>query len=136
MGFASLAALLHGSLVVGVSQTAVLNRGRHLYSAGRPSRWAFAHISSYFFFILSSFFPRLFSAVADWMSSCLPFHTHTVSIPPGQPQSPPKEYWRGKNMTLPPQYFCIYHRLALNCLGGRRPVICVFMYTILYAKIT
>jgi len=35
-GFASLAALLHGSLVVGVSQTAALNRGRHLYSAGRP----------------------------------------------------------------------------------------------------
>jgi len=41
-----LAALLHGTLVVGVSQTAALNRGRHLYSAGRPSRWAFAHISS------------------------------------------------------------------------------------------
>jgi len=41
-----LAALLHGTLVVGVSQTAALNRGRHLYSAGRPSRWALAHISS------------------------------------------------------------------------------------------
>ena len=25
---------------------AVLNTGRHLYSAGRPSRWALAHISS------------------------------------------------------------------------------------------
>jgi len=23
-----------------------LNRGRHLYSAGRPSRWALAHISN------------------------------------------------------------------------------------------
>jgi len=34
-----LAALLH-------SQTAALNRGCHLYSAGRPSRWALAHISS------------------------------------------------------------------------------------------
>jgi len=33
--------------IVGVSQTAALNRGRRLYSAGRPSRWAFAHISSY-----------------------------------------------------------------------------------------
>ena len=33
-------------VVVGVSQTAALNRGRHLYSAGRPSRWALAHISS------------------------------------------------------------------------------------------
>ena len=43
-GFCVLAALLHGTLVVGVSQTAALNRGRHLYSAGRPSRWALAHI--------------------------------------------------------------------------------------------
>ena len=52
-GFASLAALLHGSLVVGVSQTAALNRGRNLYSAGRPSRWAFAHISSFITFCVS-----------------------------------------------------------------------------------
>ena len=46
-GFCVLAALLHGTLVVGISQTAALNRGRHLYSAGRPSRWAFAHISGF-----------------------------------------------------------------------------------------
>jgi len=26
---------------------AALNRGRHLYSTGRPSRWALAHISSF-----------------------------------------------------------------------------------------
>ena len=45
-GFRVLAALLHGTLVVGICQTAALNRGRHLYSAGRPSRWALAHISS------------------------------------------------------------------------------------------
>jgi len=45
-GFRVLAALLHGTLVVGVSQTAALNGGRHLYSAGRPSRWALAHIST------------------------------------------------------------------------------------------
>jgi len=43
-GFRILAALLHSTLVVGVSQTAALNRGCHLYSAGRPSRWALAHI--------------------------------------------------------------------------------------------
>ena len=43
-GFRVLAALLHGTLVVGVSQITALNRGRHLYSAGRPSRWALAHI--------------------------------------------------------------------------------------------
>ena len=49
-GFRILAALLHGTLVVGVSQTAAFNRGRHLYSAGRPSGWALAHISSSFYF--------------------------------------------------------------------------------------
>ena len=38
-GFRVLAALLH-------SQTVALNRGRHLYLAGRPARWAWAHISS------------------------------------------------------------------------------------------
>jgi len=44
-GFGVLAALLYGTLIVGVSQTfAALNRGRHLYSTGRPSRWALAHI--------------------------------------------------------------------------------------------
>jgi len=43
-GFRVLAALLHGSQVVGVGQTAALNRGRHLYSAGWPSGWALAHI--------------------------------------------------------------------------------------------
>jgi len=45
--FHVLAALLHAvhdTLVVGVSQTAAINRGRYLYSAGRPSRWALAHI--------------------------------------------------------------------------------------------
>ena len=43
-GFRILAALLHGTLVVGVSQTAAFNRERHLYSAGRPSGWVLAHI--------------------------------------------------------------------------------------------
>jgi len=46
-GFCIFAALLHGTLLVSVSQTAALNRGRYLYSAVRPSRWALAHISSY-----------------------------------------------------------------------------------------
>ena len=90
---------------------ASLRRGRHLYSPGRPSRWALAHIlvmgcfllvfgylhvmciitahcallrsllwspyvigqtiifSSCSFFLL--FFPRLISAVGDWMSTIL-----------------------------------------------------------------
>jgi len=51
-GFRVLAALLHGTLAVGVSQTAALNRGRHLHSTGRPSRWALAHISSLDFFTI------------------------------------------------------------------------------------
>jgi len=51
-GFRVLAALLHSTLVVGVSQTAAFNRGRHLYSAGWPSGWALAHISSCLFFCL------------------------------------------------------------------------------------
>jgi len=42
-GFRVLAAFLHGTLVLGVSQTAALNRGRHPYSARRPSRWALSH---------------------------------------------------------------------------------------------
>jgi len=50
-GFHVLAALRHGTLVVGVSETAALNRGRHLYSARQPSRWALAHISSSSFFL-------------------------------------------------------------------------------------
>ena len=70
-GFRVFAALLHGTLVVTVSQTAALNRGRHLYSAVRPSLWALAHISSSFFFLLLFFIPRLFSAVADWMTIIL-----------------------------------------------------------------
>ena len=42
-GFRVLAALLHGGQVVGITHEpnfAALNRGRHLCSAGRPSRWA------------------------------------------------------------------------------------------------
>jgi len=59
----------------------------HLHSAGRPSRWALAHIlvimvalwnraDHYIFamWFVSSFFffPRLISAVGDWMSTILP----------------------------------------------------------------
>jgi len=43
-GFRVLAVLLHGTAVLGIIQTAALNRGRHLYSAGRPSHWVLAHI--------------------------------------------------------------------------------------------
>jgi len=62
-GFRFLAALLHGTLVVGVSQTAALNRGRHLDSAGRPSSWALAHISSVFSFAVNG--------LVDWLTDCV-----------------------------------------------------------------
>ena len=58
-GFRVLAALLHGTLVVGVSQTAALNRGRHLYSAGRPSRRALAHISSCYICLIVAYFVHI-----------------------------------------------------------------------------
>jgi len=64
-GFRVLAALLHGTIVVGVSQTAALNRERHLYSAGRPSRWALAHISSLFSFY------KLEAIILKCMNKCL-----------------------------------------------------------------
>ena len=68
---------------------AALNKGRHLYSAGRASRWALAHIlvmvalwnraghyilpCGFFlsFFFVLSFFHRLISAATDWMSTIL-----------------------------------------------------------------
>ena len=64
-----LAALLHGmaieqrasAKICGMLQEMELRNfrtGRHLYSAGRPSRWALAHISSFFHFL--SFFSFIF----------------------------------------------------------------------------
>jgi len=60
------AAFLHGSQVEREPNFAELNRVRRLCSVGRPSRWALAHISSFFFF------PRLF-LTADLMSIILPY---------------------------------------------------------------
>jgi len=45
-GFRVLAALLHGNQVEREPNFAALNRGRHLCSAGQPSGWALAQISS------------------------------------------------------------------------------------------
>jgi len=42
--FSVLAVSLHGTSSGREPNFAVLNRGRYLYSAGRPSRWALAHI--------------------------------------------------------------------------------------------
>jgi len=55
--FRVLAALLHGILVVGVSQTAALNRGRHLFGRATITLGIGPH-SSYFYFLHYSFYGR------------------------------------------------------------------------------
>jgi len=73
-GFRVLATLLHGILQQWASaKLCALNRGRHLYSAGQPSRWALAHI------LVLLFLPRPISAVADWMYTIL-LHMALVRI--------------------------------------------------------
>ena len=49
---------------------AVLNRGRHLYSAGRPSRWALAHISSCFMNLVRHTHRRQIEIDVDIWTSC------------------------------------------------------------------
>jgi len=48
-GFRVLAALLHGSQVVSVSQTLWLEQRAPPCFSGRPSRWALAHILVYIY---------------------------------------------------------------------------------------
>jgi len=55
-----------------------LNRGRHLYSARRPSRWALAHISSSVWF--APIVHCRYAAIKNSASTalhCLHTHTHT-----------------------------------------------------------
>ena len=78
----TLAALLRGTPAVGVSQT--LQRGTRNgiteLSQKAPPIFGWAaitlglgpHFSFVLFLLLSSFFPRLISAIADWMSAILP----------------------------------------------------------------
>jgi len=54
-GFRVLTVFLHGNVVVSVRQTAALNSGCHLYSEGRPSLWALAHILVTDYFSKSSY---------------------------------------------------------------------------------
>jgi len=57
------------------SKFAAMNRGRHLYSAGRPSRWALVHvlvISLYQIFETTVVFP-VDAGNKDWQ-----FHNHTT----------------------------------------------------------
>jgi len=75
-GFRVLAALLHGTPAVGVVQPnfAALNRGRHLYSVGRPSRWALTHISSFvLFYIMNSIWKMVTVKVKLWLLTDLQY---------------------------------------------------------------
>ena len=65
-GFCVLAVLLHGTLVVGVSQTL-----RRWTEGTNYIRQGSHHVWHWPTFLVSSFFPRLISAVADWMSTIL-----------------------------------------------------------------
>ena len=57
---------------------AALNRGRHLYSAGRPSRWALAHILVCLFFCLFVYASNI-SGTAEWI--CAKFTRKTCLAP-------------------------------------------------------
>jgi len=77
-GYRVLAALLHGSQVVGVSHFAALNRGRHLRLAGRPSRWALAHI-----LVLITFGRNVTGKVRNQKMLYFPPHLTSASTVPG-----------------------------------------------------
>jgi len=83
-GFRVLQALLHGTVIMGVSQTlrrwtqgaTYIRQGGHHVGHIILSRFIMAAVRSrcgHYIFLLfpSSFFPRLISAVADWMSTIL-----------------------------------------------------------------
>ena len=109
-GFRILAALLHGTSSSGHQRNfATLNRGRHLYSAGRPSRGALAHIlvmvalcnraDHIYFHPVSSFF---FSLALSQRSEigCLPYFGT----------------WCGLSANLECRSEMCYTRLAANTL--------------------
>jgi len=66
--------LLYGTLGVGVNQTAALSRGRQLYSARRPSRWAMAHSSCIYIYLCYHYYlPThiLFFTMCTFQHSCV-----------------------------------------------------------------
>jgi len=65
-GFRVLAALLHGTPVVGISQTL-----RRWTEGATCIRQCGHHVGHWPTFLVLLFFPRLISAVADWMSTIL-----------------------------------------------------------------
>jgi len=80
-----LGALLHGTLVVCVSQTAALNRGHHLSSAGRPSRWALAHVLVYVWNDLSYLLKTRRQAAQIWRVLMQELPTSSMTVPTQPP---------------------------------------------------
>ena len=73
-GFRVLAALLRGSQVVSISQTLrIEQRVPPMFGRATIRLGIGPHSSSSSFFFLLSFFPRLISAVGDWMFT-IPWH--------------------------------------------------------------
>jgi len=69
--FRVLAALLHGIYSSGRQPNfAALNRRRHLCSAGRPSRWALAHILVLIYFLCLCLFILLHNVGIDATIAC------------------------------------------------------------------
>ena len=54
---------------------AALNRGRHLCSAGRPSRWALAHISSFILLLVRVYFSFFVCLSLVLCTECMSCHT-------------------------------------------------------------
>jgi len=117
-----LAASLHGTPAAGstkfcgvVQRMELPNfrRRRHLYSAGRPSFGASAHI------LVLSFFPRLLSAVAKWMSTVLP---HIIV---SHPDTRPRRMQEVNSERFEPNaVFWAFYSTQPSIFGNEFPSIC------------
>ena len=76
--FCVLAALLHGTQVVGVSQTSQLWTEGATYSAGRPSRWALAYILVYVNLSQKHSYSTVFM-LSDYCKYILYHHPYTAT---------------------------------------------------------
>ena len=119
---------------------AALNRGHHLCSAGRPSRWALAAHILVNFFSSFSFFKLLFAVLVSFLKnnnakSCQRFFHVTVTKVKTLEMK--LAYFTKKNLnlrTLSSQYLtrCLHRRLPyhLYFLGAAHPSICSLVHSL------
>ena len=91
---------------------AALNRGRHLYSAGRPSRWALTHISSLCMFSMVRIDnPSLLSEICN---SCSAIFTNWLPFINMQPTL--SKHWRPKweRDIIVPDMFSNYNKTTTS----------------------